>query len=184
MIAVVDVDDLHCEEQIERYLIPLALAAPLFKVTAYTIPNKMGPVHDLKARYPWITFGIHGWEHTFCEAREWTTDKALCLLRLGLEMGYAPLFKAPNWVYDPELLPALDELGITLHHHKDQPPPSEWKGLRYAGPPGKKASHVYVHTHIERNASTDFIAEHRDFRPLALRRFDQFKTPLDFAGVV
>jgi hypothetical protein len=179
MIAVVDVDDLWCEEQITTHLLPLKEAVPDFAVTSYSIPNRLGPVHELKTRYPWITFGIHGFEHSFCECLEWTPEKATVLIKLALEMGYAPLFKPPNWSYDVELLKVLPVLGVALHHHKDAPPPSEWPGQRYGG---SRGNHTYLHTHIEQNPATDFIGDHRDFRPIRLLRFKRFATPLDFAS--
>jgi len=178
MIAVVDVDDLHCEDQIVEHLLPRKEAVPGLVVTAYAIPNRLGPVHDLKGKYPWITFAQHGFEHTFCECLEWTADKARALLTRGRELGYAPLFKPPNWRFDNELLQAMSELDIALHHHRKASIVG-WPGRRYWGERKGGTSHTNLHTHIEQNPATDFIATHADFSIESLLKFSEFQTPLD-----
>lgn len=176
MIAVVDVDDLWTEQQILDHLLPLKEAVPQLVVTAYAIPNRLGPVHELKARYPWIVFAQHGWEHTFCECLEWTKEKATALLLKGREMGYEALFKPPNWQFDDDLLHALSDTGTALHHHRKARIVG-WPGGRYWGERPGGRSHTNLHTHIEQNPVTDFIATHPGFQPGELAKFSEFETP-------
>ena len=177
--AVVDVDDLYCEDQITRWLVPLHDAVPSLVVTAYTIPNKLGPVHALRDLYPWLVFAIHGHEHSQFETRAWTDLLASRYIDLALEMGYAPLFKAPNWLEEPVLEEVCAALSVVLHHHDTYTPKAV--NLRaFPGPPGK-STFESVHTHIVRNPSTDFIEGHAKFTPAYLAQFAHFSTPLDLA---
>lgn len=177
--AIVDVDDLYCEAQILEHLLPRYEQVPGFQVTAYTIPNLMGPVHDLSKKYPWITFAQHGTEHTFGECRSWTSDFAVAQLELGASLGYAPLFKPPQWICDKELEEACVTRGVILHHHVSYHPKA--KGLRcYPGSSlGRRQRAQPVHTHITKNPSTDFIEDHPGFTIEALRAYDTFLTPVD-----
>lgn len=179
MKAVVDVDDLVAEEQIVDLLLPLHAAVLGFCVTCYAVPNRLGPVAELRARYPWITFGIHGFEHTFAECRAWTSELAEALLAQALDMGYDAVFKAPNWILDREVEVALAKLDIVLHHHHPNYKPSA-PNLRVF-PMGKPSNVKQVHTHLVPNPATDSIIGHPDFTPEALSRFDAFLTPLDVA---
>jgi hypothetical protein len=178
--AFVDVDDLWSEQQITDLLLPLREAiGPRFHVTAFTIPNKFGPVHKVTHEYPWITFAIHGFEHTFAECRSWHSEVALARLEAALEMGYAKVFKPPNWVCDIETEIACRDLGVILHHHKEYEPKAP--GLQcYPGPRKKRPllpEHKNLHTHIVRNPATDFITEVKDFRPERLKKYDLFLSP-------
>jgi len=182
--AFVDVDDLWQEQQIKDLLLPLREAiGEKFKVTAYAIPNKLGPVHDLVKAYPWITFAIHGFEHTFAECRAWHSEVAEARLQQALDMGYAPVFKAPNWILDIETEIACRKLNITLHHHKIYEPATP--GLMcYPGPRKRRpflVEHENPHTHIVRSATdklsddpTSFITECPDFKIHRLKEFDLF----------
>lgn len=172
--ALVDVDDLCSEGQIREYLLPLKEKVHDLIVTAYAIPQHLGPVWDLAKEYPWIRFAQHGFEHTFCECLAWTESQAAYFLGLTRKMGYLPLFKPPNWEFDEELEKACIACGVTLHHHKEAVPSQ--KGLRHY--PGKNRHHAYVHTHITRNPVTDFIEGHPEFTPEFLRDFSEFTTPL------
>jgi len=178
-IAVVDVDDLWCEDQITRWLLPLKEAVPQLRVTCYCIPNKLGPVAALRERYPWVLFAIHGWEHSLFETRAWTDTLARVHMERAIEMGYAHLFKAPNWMGEPFLEEVCFDLHITLHHHKDYAPSR--KGLLAFPGRRDRVDFEGVHTHIQRNPATDFIEGHEQFTPDYLARFDDFMTPIEAA---
>lgn len=174
--AVLDLDDLISEEQITEHLAPLREAlGERFRVTCYGVPNRLGPVHDLRERYPWITFAQHGFEHTFAECRVWTTDLTVALLERGREMGYAPLFKPPNWILDREVEEGCLAAGVALHVHADYQPTVSGLRTYTEDAPGIRA----LHTHILQNAATDWIGTHPYFTASYLRRFDSFQTPLD-----
>jgi hypothetical protein len=179
-IAVADLDDLWCEAQIEKHLVPRKEAVPEFRVTCYTIPNRFGPVQRLRDRYPWVVFGIHGWEHTFAECRAWTQDIAEAKLDRALQMGYAPLFKPPNWILDDETEKACERLGIMLHHHETYSP-GTYK-LKTWPPTPWPAEISCLHSHIEWNPVTDFIETSPRFAIENLKRFEKFLTPLEAAS--
>lgn len=176
--ALVDLDDLYCEEQITKYLLPIKEVVPTFKCILYSIPNKLGPVHDLKLKYPWITFAIHGWEHVPFECRAWTQEEAESLITKALDMGYAKLFKPPNWTFDEELVNACTHLGVVLHHHKDEDM-TKFKGLPrlYPGPKQWQArDHINLHSHIQQNPVTDWVGDHPAFRSERMAKIDEFLT--------
>jgi hypothetical protein len=182
--VVYDVDDLWNEQQIIDYLVPLHDANPAFRVTCYAIPNKLGPVHELRKRYPWIVFGVHGWEHTQFECRAWTSDDAEWYIKKALEMGYDKLFKPPNWLWDDETMRVIDQLGITFHHHKDDKNLSKWAAI-VALYPGEgtfgKSEIPNIHTHIQKNPVTDNVENHGGFRPYRAKDFDEFRDPIQEA---
>jgi len=172
------------EQQILDHLEPLRAANPNFRAVLYTIPNRFGPVHRAKQRWPWITFGIHGWEHTFCEATSWTDDAARGYLRKALEMGYDPIFKAPNWRYDEELAGACAELGVILHHHESEDPLPTPRLRTYPGPKKMRSysePYVSVHTHLQPNPSTDSVLDHPGFTRAAVVGYEKFLLPEDVA---
>jgi len=181
----IDVDDLHCEKQIIDLLVPVyeALASgPIEEdpkalrgrpmITAYTIPNRMGSVKTLTRMFPWLVFGIHGFEHTMCECLCWTKPMAVAFMKRALEMGYAKVFKPPNWECHTEIEEACLELGLILHHHETYRPTVQ--GLCcYPGPPAIRTGlrHKNIHTHIVKNPVTDYIDGHPDFRPEKLKKW-------------
>ena len=181
MIAIVDVDDLICEEQIVDLLLPLRKKLPEFRVTAYAVPNKLGPVKALKVRYPWITFGIHGWEHTPFECLAWSsTDTERNVMR-ALAMDYDPIFKAPNWELHDEIVEGCAAVGVVLHHHQDWTPPTRYGCRLFPGPVPRPRTYANVHTHILRNPVTDYIADHPGFQAENLLMWEGFDTPLTHA---
>jgi hypothetical protein len=182
MIAVVDVDDLVCEEQIVDLLLPLQRKLPEFLVTAYTVPNKFGPITpELRRKYPWITFGIHGWEHTPFECQAWSDVDTERHIMRALAMGYDPLFKAPNWELHDEVVAGCATVGVTLHHHEAGVPPTRYGCRLFPGPYPRPRTYANVHTHILRNPVTDYISEHPGFEPENLLMWEGFATPLNFA---
>lgn len=183
--CLVDCDDLWTEQQIIDLIQPIKLQVPALKVTLYGIPNMLGPVHDLKKRYPYVTFGIHGWEHTFGECKSWTRELANVFLEDSLKMGYHPVFKPPQWLFDFELVLACTDMSVVLHHHEQfQPVDSGPKFYPGNERNRQKHKHTYCHTHIVRNPVTDFITEHSRFKPEYLLQFDEFLTPMDLAARV
>jgi hypothetical protein len=148
-------------------------------VCCYAIPNKLGPAHALRSRYPWVVFAIHGWEHSQFETRAWTDTLARAHIEKALEMGYAPLFKAPNWLEEPFLEEVCAALSVVLHHHDTYKPTAV--GLRAFPGPHPRTDFESVHTHIARNPATDFIEDHPKFQPEHLAQFTRFATPLELA---
>jgi hypothetical protein len=190
--VVIDVDDLVDRDQIEEWLVPLQQERPDdFLMTAYAVPNRLGDVHALKIRYPWLIFGIHGWEHTHAECLGWTDVQAKAFIEEALSMGYDPIFKAPNWLFDEELEAACRDLEVVIHHHRahfnedQRPQRTPMTGcLYYPGPPTLRAEgpdHLYVHTHLIENPSTDHISMHPGFRPQKMHDFSMFMSPIDRA---
>ncbi len=174
--ALVDLDDLWCERQLEE-LLPLKEAVPDLQLTLYTIPGMLGPVTELKARWPWVTFGIHGVYHTHAEALHLVKEDWDWFLGKTLEMGYDPVFKAPNWVADMELEEALAGRGIVLHCHKQYKPIQP--GLQVYRPEHPKlTAHTNIHSHLTRNPSTDYWKTCEEFKPENLGRYSDFLTPL------
>lgn len=183
MIAVVDVDDLISEEQIVEYLVPIKRKIPDFFVTAYTVPNKFGPIEpELRVRYPWIAFGIHGWEHTPFECMAWSEDDATRHITKALTMGYDRIFKAPNWRLHDEIVLTCARLGVALHHHESHAPVGLGCHL-YPGPRPLKRDYVTLHTHILKNPVTDHISDHPGFLPENLVAYAEFRSALSFAKV-
>lgn len=176
--ALLDADDLWCEQQIIELLLPLREAVgEHFRFTAYAIPNRLGPVHQLRRTYPWLTFAIHGFEHSFAECLSWHSELATARLERALDMGYDPVFKAPNWLCDIETETACKQLGVILHHHKTTYEPATPGLFTYPGPRKKRwqaTEHDNFHTHLLRNPVTDFITDHRDFEPERLKAVGQF----------
>lgn len=125
MKLVIEMDDLWSEQQIHDQLLPLKWRFPSLILNVFAIPNKLGPVHELKKMYPWINFCIHGFEHTHFECGEWTADKAQALIGKALEMGYEPIFKAPNHYLDDETAEACKALEVTLVHNNSYKPTIE-----------------------------------------------------------
>ena len=173
--ALVDVDDLYHPSQLDQLLLPLADANPEFHVTCFTIPNKFGPITaDLQQQYPWATFAIHGWEHTHFECLEWTYEKATEMLKRSLDMGYAPIFRPPNWICDEALEQACKDLDIILCHHRNTPPITP--GLMCWPGPTPQPTPLWIHSHIMRNPATDHVSDLPQFTPSYLSTITKFQT--------
>lgn len=179
--AIVEADDLTCHEQLDLYAAPLHDAVPHLVFGAYAIPNHLGPVHELKKLYPWVRFYLHGLEHVWAECRSWSSALAQVNLELGLNLGYEPIFKPPQWICHEEIEEACKAMDVVLHHHLDYVPTT--RGLLcYPGPKALRKRDVeYIHTHIVENPATDFIVGHEKFTPEFLAGFDTFLTPRDAA---
>lgn len=184
--ALIDADDLLHEDQLKCWIEPLHEAVPEAIFTLYSVPMYLGPVHELKERYPYVIFGVHGLNHALMECCSWNDDIAKANVELALSMGYAPLFKPPNWSFPDDaderraIEAALRDLGVVLHCHEDYRPQA--RGLKYWS--SKDRSVEYVHTHIQRNPSTDFIETHPSFRPEYLATFVDFTDPMKEAREV
>ena len=122
MKRVIEMDDLWNPQQIKDLIVPIKQEHPALVVNVFAIPNKLGPVTELKAQYPWINFCIHGFEHTHFECGEWTSDKAEALIAKAIEMGYEPVFKAPNHYLDDETAGACAKLDVILVHNDSYKP--------------------------------------------------------------
>lgn len=161
-----DVDDLIARSQLSQILQPIHDANPNFRVLAFAVPNRLGNVEELQREFPFVSFGIHGWEHAHFECLTWTTEDTINLVGRALDMGYAPIFRAPNWLLDPEVEQGLKSLGVVLAHHPEK--------YRVATPglktipayEGQLTSEVqWLHTHILKNPSTDYITDIPEFAP-------------------
>ena len=175
--VLVDVDDLWHEGQITRFLVPIKEQVPDFRVTCYAIPNKLGDVSKLAEKYPWITFAQHGWEHTPFECRAWTEDIAIMCLERAKQLGYAPIVKPPNWIFDVEVENACRFREVTLHHHQRHTVSNPVGLSMYPGPKGTQdKNHSYVHSHIQPNPVTDSILTNPMFKPEKLLKITSFLT--------
>lgn len=171
---VCDADDLWHPDQIRDLLLPIKEHTPDFKITLYAIPNKLGPVHSLVSEYPWIQFAIHGWEHTHFECLTWTTEQTIDHIKRALSMGYANLFKPPNWEMDFAIELGLLSTATALHCHESYSPTTP--GLQYyRGPSKSLPRHVNLHTHITPNPVTDNLASHPGFRAENLANASRFE---------
>lgn len=172
---LLELTDLWCEDQLE-------LLEPLGEMvmTVYGVPNKLGDVEGLKKRFPWVTFGMHGFECTPFECLTWTEGIAKERMQIGLDLGYAPLLLPPAMVYDEETAKACRDLGVTLRHSlvsKVFVP-----GLRaFPGPKGSAARVRYMPliTSLLRQRYKGWIGNHPAFRDFL--RGDGGITPLDAA---
>jgi len=183
MNAIIDLDDLYDESQLDEVLYLHSLR-PDILLTIYCIPAKLGPVHDLKIRYPWIIFAQHGREHTPFECVEWTADKAKMMIQRNLDDGYERIFRPPNWRCDRELEIACHDLDIVLAHHPTDYKPTIprlhcWPGLKGVPPEIK-----FIHSHITPNPVTDDINTCGDFRSKSLLSVGEFLNPITEAVVI
>jgi hypothetical protein len=181
--VLISCDDLFSPTQVELYLQPLKDEVPDLVVTCYTIPNRFGPVHDAKKRWPWIVFAAHGAEHTRGECLSWDDELAKAKLEWCLEMGFAPIFKAPGYAQNDDLEIACHHLGFILHHDRSYTP--MYPGTKVYPGHRQRTDHDYIHCHLQQyRGSQDFIVDNPRMHPDYLRRYDSFLTPLDLAVVV
>lgn len=181
MIAVVDVDDLISEDQIIEYLVPIKNKIRDFQLTCYTVPNKFGPIEpELRARYPWIEFGIHGFEHTPFECLTWSDEQTIRIINESLDMGYDKIFKPPNWILHDEVIDACRKTDTILHHHDGEK--LSLIGLKcFPGPKPHPRTYAPLHTHILKNPVTDHISNHPGFLPENLVMYEAFLKVSAFA---
>jgi len=176
-LMLVDLDDLWEPGQLALPRFAEILARhPEFIATFFTIPNKFGEVTPaLRAQFPWARFAIHGWEHTQFECRTWTTEETVRLVKRALDLGYDPIFKAPNWIMDRDVELGLAECGVVLAHHETYVP--SVSGLRaFPGPLAKRRRIAHVHTHITENPATDWLMTHPAFHAPAFDNAERFLT--------
>lgn len=185
-IAMVTLDDLWDPQQIIDLLEPLKQKVPQLVVTCFTIPNKFGEVHFLARRYPWLIFAQHGREHTPFECRIWTEDFARWNIQQNFKMGYANIFKPPNWTMDEELERAARAENMLLVVHDTYQPVTE--DLNFLQASTHKKTYGWgklIHSHITRNPATSYMEDLEEFTPEYLRQFDRFLTPIEaYAGLV
>ncbi len=173
MKMLLEVDDLWDRDQIQAQLVPLKERNKAVVVNAFCVPNKLGEVHMLREIYPWIQFYIHGFEHTHFECLEWTAEKAFALLSKAREMGYQPVFKAPNYSMDDETGHACSVLNIYLVHNPTYIP--DVLGLK-AYPAGKNwPKHTRVSAHlVDYPGCGDYINIHPGLSPDSLKEVTEF----------
>jgi hypothetical protein len=121
MKIVCDFDDFSNDTFLELGMLYRlrALNGEGFKVTLFTIPGKCS-LEFLKAvkEIPWIELGIHGQFHTFGECKEWDRHQAQNIMESALSTGFfAPIFKAPNWLWSEGTYEACKELNIGVCDH-------------------------------------------------------------------
>lgn len=173
MKTLLEVDDLWNRKQIEELLVPLRKANTNVLVNAFTIPNKFGPVTEIKKLFPWINFCIHGFEHTHYECLEWTYEKACALIGKALEMGYEPVFKAPNHYLDKEVEAACVASKVALIHDHSYKP--YMKGTHTYECKLHTLDHTRLSAHlVAYPGSRDFILDHPSFKPEVFKDFDGF----------
>lgn len=186
MRLLVWVDDLMDPDLIDLYLTPIWEKVPQFRATVYAIPNKLGEIHELRLKYPWLVFGIHGWEHTRGECGPWTDEQAHDLIGRALKMGYDPVFKAPGWIHTEAAELACRDLGVVLHHHDELK--IDTQGLKvFPGTARRLLTSAQCQTlsgHFYRAGVDNFIGDHPGFDPLSLKFVKEFLTPLDLAEPV
>lgn len=79
---------------------------PRFKITLFTIPNKLSPemMELLKRNTDWIEVAVHGFTHSSnFECYDWDYDKTTELMKPLPGRGFTPNFKAPGWTITPDL---------------------------------------------------------------------------------
>lgn len=173
MKTIVELDDLWDSSLIEKYLVPLRELNPNFIANVFCIPNKLGEAGMLRKVYPWIRFYIHGFEHTHFECGEWTEEKAHALIGRALEMGYEPVFKAPNYLMDDETGKAVANLGCILVNNPTYQP--EVPGLVTYPNIDKYPRHTRICAHLVWYPRTnDFIEEHPWFVHQSAKEVEEF----------
>ncbi len=176
MRAFISCDDLWRREQIDEYLVPLREAIPHLKVTAYGIPNYLGPIHDINEMYgSWLTVAVHGFCHTRSECLSWTDDLAAARIEAALKMGFFPGFKAPNFALYEDTEIACNALNVILHHDLSYIP----KHISTRAYPGRaqRDDHTLITCHLQNySGSQDFIGTNGRMTPDYLKQFDTFLT--------
>lgn len=180
MRMLLEVDDLWDSDQIQKQLVPLRGFNKNLVVNAFCIPNKLGEVHMLREIYPWIKFYIHGFEHTHFECLEWTDEKARALLSKAREMGYQPVFKAPNYLMDDETALACSYLDIYLVHNPSYIP--DMTGLKSYPNNQNWPKHLRASAHlVPYPGCGDFIETNPCFSKQGLEEASEF---LDYEAFI
>ncbi len=96
-----------------------------FKVTLFTIPRQstVGFLEEVN-KIPWIELGIHGWDHSPRECENWTYKEAKEKIKISLSSKlFAPIFKAPYWLFSNGTYKACKDLGVKVcdHFKNDHP---------------------------------------------------------------
>ena len=180
--ALLELRDLWNPDQLQQHVAPLREKNPTLHLTCYGMPNRLGPVTELRREFPYVTFGIQGFEGSPFECAPWTEDIARTHLMDALSMGYNAIFFPPGWVYDEETAKACKDLSILLRHH-----PSAQifvKGLAvYPGPKDGRLKPTYraIQSSLQPGSIGGWMGTHPAFQNLDTFNFNQFITPLDVA---
>lgn len=163
MQYVCDFDDLTADNVHKlEVLLPLREKFPDFKVTLFTIPNRMtdAAIDKVKAMGDWLALAPHGWEHTRGECLSWNVAEAKDKIKAAQDMGIdAKIFRAPAWLINGPTYAACDDLGLHVAAHRDYFRSSagktedgvEWNCVPqyiYNMPSGRKAGVRACHGHI------------------------------------
>jgi len=175
--VIVELDDLWHWNQIPKLILPLKEINPEFRATVFAVPNKLGPLGKAKDDYSFLSFGIHGFEHTHFECLEWAQPKAEALIQRALDMGYDPVFKAPNHGLTDEVADACAKLGVALVHNKNNTL-KRVEGLKSFYTPPSNYTSLIAHL-VYYRGTTDYIENHSGFLPESLSGLRDFKTILE-----
>ena len=106
--------------------------SPGMKVTLFTEPAHCSYewLKDLKDRYDWIEFAVHGWEHDVAdgpvECLHWSYDDIIKHLKMVEEKFpgiFVKGFKAPGWQINDEVYRALKDSGYWVMNQYIENPP-------------------------------------------------------------
>jgi|CXWL01.1.fsa_nt_gi hypothetical protein len=106
-----------------NYLWYLKSLYPKFKVTLFTIPNRLSEsgINLMKRNADWIEYAIHGWDHDQNEVDSWDEKRCREVLDKCESLNiFTKGFKAPNWVSTDIMRRVLLERGYwSAEHHRD-----------------------------------------------------------------
>jgi len=106
--------------------------SPGMKVTLFTEPAHCSYewLKDLKEKYDWMEFAVHGWEHDVkdgpVECLHWTYDDTIKHLKMVEEKFpgiFVKIFKAPGWQINDEVYRALKDLDYGVMNQYIENPP-------------------------------------------------------------
>lgn len=159
---VFTLDDFAVDNHNLDLLLKIKEQSPKMKVTLFAIPTRCPPwwLRELKEKYPWMEFAMHGWYHFTDrgsqEADQWTKEDALKRInQLEDEFGdlFVKGFKAPGWQMCPATYEALKEKGYWVMD-------GEW--LKHLRPEGftnyYETQHLWeVNGHVQRTPYNGLI---------------------------
>lgn len=132
--VVFTLDDFHENNHRLDLLLSLKERFPKLKATLFTIPSKCSIewLKDLKEKYDWIEFAVHGWFHDVSrhvenselypeECLNWSKEDANKYLKMAEDMGvFIKGFKAPGWGMNHDVFHVLQDRGYWVMDNKDR----------------------------------------------------------------
>jgi hypothetical protein len=169
--VVMDFDDL-CDNTVDNldYLCLLKPLMPNLKVTLFAIPARCSPatIAAAKSLGPWVSLGMHGWQHTLGECLSWTSEDAIARMQAAAAMGIdGGVFRAPKWVVDAEIYYAAKAMDWIIADHKDFRVLGSGARTYTYNQPLRDPKVIRVHGHLP-NVANNGIADHFDdfvFKP-------------------